>query len=59
MLLLESADLVAAVILEHMITEGFRLEATIPLSHSGLWSLIQGRKEVWVFRRVSRSHATM
>ncbi|KAI5122610.1 hypothetical protein M0805_004821 [Coniferiporia weirii] len=46
------ADLMIATILEHMTFSGFKLEGTIPLSHSGFWGLLQGRKELWIFRRL-------
>ncbi|KAL5534404.1 hypothetical protein ACEPAG_866 [Sanghuangporus baumii] len=46
-------DLVIAVILEHAAASGLKLEGSIPLSHSGFWSFLQGRKELWIFRRLT------
>ncbi|EJD04129.1 uncharacterized protein FOMMEDRAFT_155254 [Fomitiporia mediterranea MF3/22] len=46
------ADLMIATILEHASSSGLKLEGTIPLSHSGFWGFLQGRKELWIFRRL-------
>lgn len=41
-----------ATILEHTSRQGFKLEGTIPLTHSNFLGLIQSRRELWIFRRL-------
>jgi len=47
-----TAGLVMATILQHCTTEGFKLECSIPLSHSGFFGILQGKKELWIMKRV-------
>ena len=52
---IDSWDLLVAEILEATHNHGYKLDASIPLRISGLLGLVQGRREVWIFRRV-QSH---
>jgi len=47
-----TAGQVMATILQHCTTEGFKLECTIPLTHKGLFGILQGKKELWIMKRV-------
>ena len=45
-----NSDLLSAAILQHATLLGLKLEGAIPIAHSGFFSFLHGKRELWIFR---------
>lgn len=49
-LLAGNSDLLSATILQHATFLGLKLEGAIPIAHSGFFSFLHRKRELWIFR---------